>query len=197
MKLYLVRHGETHWNTLNKLQSFTDNKLNEEGHNQGLKTGKYFSNINVNKIFSSPLIRAQETAEYISKLHKIDLIIDERITERNYGDLEGGDYLELREKMKPIILENRFHELNIEDPYLFKKRIKEFWEEIHEKYFGENVVIVSHSGTIKMLIAVIQNESYEVIRKKVHKKNASITKIEFSSPNIISVIDIGYDKHLD
>ena len=28
MKVYLIRHGETHWNTLNKLQSFTDNELN-------------------------------------------------------------------------------------------------------------------------------------------------------------------------
>ncbi|MEC8221053.1 MAG: histidine phosphatase family protein [Nanoarchaeota archaeon] len=196
MKLILVRHGETHWNTLNKLQSFTDNELNTNGHNQAKKTASKLKTIHIDKIISSPLIRAIQTAEPLAQKHSIEIEIDQRITERNYGELEGQNYLELVEFMKPIIKEGSFSKYNIEEPLDFKKRISEFWEELHEKYFGKTVVLVSHSGTFKMLLSIIQNESYEIMRKKIHKTNASISTIEFSEPNVISLLDIGYDKHL-
>ncbi len=196
MKLILVRHGETHWNTLNKLQSFTDNELNANGHNQAKKTASKLKTIHIDKIISSPLIRAIQTAEPLAQKHTIEIEIDQRITERNYGELEGQNYLELVEFMKPIIKEGSFSKYNIEEPLDFKKRITEFWEELHEKYFGKTVVLVSHSGTFKMLLSIIQNESYEIMRKKIHKTNASISTIEFSEPNVISLLDIGYDKHL-
>ena len=197
MKLILVRHGETHWNTLNKLQSFTDNELNVNGHNQAKKTASKLKTIHIDKIISSPLIRAIQTAEPLAQKHNIEIEIDQRITERNYGELEGQNYLELVEFMKPIIKEGSFSKYNIEEPLDFKKRISEFWEELHDAHFGKTVVLVSHSGTFKMLLSIIQNESYEIMRKKIHKTNASISTIEFSEPNVISLLDIGYDKHLE
>lgn len=197
MKLILVRHGETHWNTLNKLQSFTDNELNANGHSQAKKTALKLKNIPIDKIISSPLIRAIQTAEPLAKQHTLEVEIDQRITERNYGELEGQNYLELVEFMKPIIKEGNFSKYNIEEPLEFKKRINSFWEELHSNYFGKTIVLVSHSGTFKMLLSIIQRESYEIMRKKIHKTNASISTIEFSEPNVISLLDIGYDKHLE
>ena len=98
--------------------------------------------------------------------------------------------------MIPIIEEGSYSEYNIENPYAFKDRVKEFWTEMHEKYYGKTIVFVSHSGTLKMLLAIIRKESYEIMRKKIHKTNASISIIEFSEPNVISLMDIGDDKHL-
>ncbi|MEC8339217.1 MAG: histidine phosphatase family protein, partial [Nanoarchaeota archaeon] len=180
----------------NKLQSFTDNELNVNGHNQAKKTASKLKTIHIDKIISSPLIRAIQTAEPLAQKHNIEIEIDQRITERNYGELEGQNYLELVEFMKPIIKEGSFSKYNIEEPLDFKKRISEFWEELHDAHFGKTVVLVSHSGTFKMLLSIIQNESYEIMRKKIHKTNASISTIEFSEPNVISLLDIGYDKHL-
>jgi broad specificity phosphatase PhoE len=197
MKLILIRHGETQWNTINKLQSFTDNELNTKGHLQAKTTSKKLKNEPIDIIFSSPLIRAIQTAEPVAKYKNLEIKIKQRITERNYGELEGQDYNELVELMKPIIKTGDFKKYNIEEPIVFRERIDSFWNEIHKKYFGKTVLVVSHSGTIKMLLSIIQNESYEIMRKKIHKTNASITTIEFSEPNIISLIDIGYDKHLE
>lgn len=90
MKVYIVRHGETIYNVLNQ---YSDEKidLNEKGILQANKLREEIEKINYDVIIASPLIRTQHTAKIIN-VHKKEIIIDERLKERNTGDLAGKPY---------------------------------------------------------------------------------------------------------
>ncbi len=60
MNIYLVRHGQTDWNKLKKIQGHTDIPLNDTGRRQAEKIKSQVSNLNVKSIISSDLLRAKE-----------------------------------------------------------------------------------------------------------------------------------------
>ena len=66
MRLYLVRHGETVWNFENRIQGASDVPLNEKGREQAQDLANKLQEIKFFKIFSSPLVRALETAKILS-----------------------------------------------------------------------------------------------------------------------------------
>ena len=65
MKVYLIRHGETDWNSVRKLQGQTDIRLNDYGIELAKLTAEGLKDVDFDLIYSSPLIRAVETAEII------------------------------------------------------------------------------------------------------------------------------------
>ena len=71
IRLVLVRHGLSSFNAKGLIQGRTDDSLlTDEGYEQALKSGKALSKINFDKIYSSPLVRAAETAKTIRKSFK-------------------------------------------------------------------------------------------------------------------------------
>jgi len=86
----------------------------------------------------------------------------------------------------------------MESPIDFENRIKKFLEEYCCKEFGKTVLIVSHSGTIKMLIYHLLKikESFEIFRKENVKPNASISTIEFDENFNVVNFEIGNNEHL-
>jgi len=179
MKLILIRHGETSWNAKNKLQSYTDIELNTKGLEQAKKTGNYLKHINPDIILSSPLKRAKQTAKQINKHHNNKILIIDKLTERNFGKLEGSNYLNLTNKINHIHKNNLYEEYEIETLSQIKKRITTFWENISQKHMGKTVMIISHSSAIKTLLEIILNKNHSEIKKLVKKSNCSITTIEF------------------
>lgn len=89
MRLYIIRHGETPWNTELRLQGQTDIALNENGRLLAKQTACALQNVPFDAAFTSPLIRAVETAEIILNGRNIPLIREERIREIGFGEMEG------------------------------------------------------------------------------------------------------------
>lgn len=110
MIAYFVRHGETDWNKQKRFQGREDIPLNENGVRQARELGEsYFKDKKILAIFTSPLKRAVMTGEEISKAcsksalnpEKIPVIVDNRLIERDFGDMSGLTQQErhaLREK---------------------------------------------------------------------------------------------------
>lgn len=90
MKLYLVRHGQTDWNIKKQTQGVADIELNATGLAQAeaLRDRIVAENLQFDYVYASPLRRAKKTAEIITG-NRPDIIYDDRLVERNYGDLEG------------------------------------------------------------------------------------------------------------
>ena len=89
MKLYLIRHGETDWNIVKRLQGSTDIPLNENGEAIAKETCRAMNDIHFDIIYTSPLKRAYRTAELVKGERDIPLLIDERLREISFGDYEG------------------------------------------------------------------------------------------------------------
>lgn len=137
--IYIVRHGQTDWNLKGINQGQTDIGLNETGIEQAEALGNKLKNICFDVVYSSPLKRALKTASII---YNGNIIVDERLLERDNGELEGTN------KNKSVVdfsdpNDTRF---GIEHLPAFRKRISEFLEEIVIKHRGKNVLIVTHGG---------------------------------------------------
>lgn len=89
MLLYLIRHGETSWNALRKIQGVMDIPLNENGIRLAKITGEKLRDIPLDFAITSPLQRAYKTAELVLGKRNIPIYKDERIQEIHFGELEG------------------------------------------------------------------------------------------------------------
>ena len=89
MVLYVVRHGETDWNKVKRVQGHTDIPLNEYGRHLARETAKGLKETRIDLAITSPLIRAKETAQIILGTRQIPLLEDPRIKEIGFGEYEG------------------------------------------------------------------------------------------------------------
>ncbi|MCD7833798.1 MAG: histidine phosphatase family protein [Lachnospiraceae bacterium] len=96
MRLYIIRHGQTEWNSSYRLQGRTDIPLNESGRELARKTGEALARqgIHFERIYTSPLIRARETAELVSKNNgqigmATPILADLHLQEISFGAMEG------------------------------------------------------------------------------------------------------------
>ena len=90
MKIFLVRHGETEWNRINRFQGISDIPLNEKGKAQAAGLARALKDENIDVFYTSPLIRARETANAIQQFHpSAPCFEEEGLKEMNLGDFEG------------------------------------------------------------------------------------------------------------
>ena len=88
MIIYILRHGTTEWNNIHRIQGNSDIMLDDLGRKMAVQTGEYIRNsgIHFDKVFSSPLKRAYETAELVGGG---DITVDQRLRELDFGRQEG------------------------------------------------------------------------------------------------------------
>lgn len=94
MKIYVVRHGETRWNALKKIQGTADIPLDEKGIELAKKTGEGMKDISFDFAISSPLKRAAETARLVLGDDSIPIYLEPRIQEISFGAMEGTSLLD-------------------------------------------------------------------------------------------------------
>ena len=103
----MIRHGETDWNAIGKLQGRTDIPLNETGIQQAEECSEFLKTSQWDVIITSPLQRAKQTAEIINKNIKVPVIEMDDFMERDYGDAEGMAYEERIAKFPGNIYPNQ------------------------------------------------------------------------------------------
>lgn len=152
MKVYIVRHGEVPHN-VNKVYSNENEDLNIKGITQAEQLKNKIQELEYDVIISSPLIRAKHTAEIINVKNR-NILIDNRLEERNPGDLNG----------KPISYINREEYWNFnskiqygtsENMKSFFKRVFDFLDDLKNQNYN-SVLIVAHSGVSKAFSAYFQ-----------------------------------------
>lgn len=154
--IYLVRHGQTAWNLEKKTQGHTDIPLNEKGRNQAKLLAQVISNLKIDKIISSDLLRARETAEIINEKIGKNIIFDERIREINYGILEGVPRDTLTQEIWDIYNTSP-EELKAETKTHVFERIKAFFDELQDS--KDNTLIVTHGGALRMIMYYVENRN--------------------------------------
>lgn len=143
--LYVTRHGETDWNLYGKVQGKADILLNTKGIEQAKETMEKLKEENIDFIICSPLKRARQTGEIINAEKNIPIIFDERISERDFGEMEGMskddfDFQAFWNYEKNVTYEKA------ENIRVFFNRIFLFLDEIKKKYKDKNILFVTHGG---------------------------------------------------
>ncbi len=92
MKLYVVRHCATEYNEKKLYCGRRDIPLSERGRAEAKLLAEKLQNCPFDKVISSPLLRARETAEEIVRGRAIPVYTDERLIERDFGELEGTNF---------------------------------------------------------------------------------------------------------
>ncbi len=156
MKLYLVRHGQTDLNKVRRYQGRIDVPLNETGIGQAQKLALRLSSEPFDKIYASPLVRAQETAKTIHNGRNIDIVSLPELVEMDFGKLEGKTYKEIIEifpDWDPAVFDFTF--AGGENLDSLAIRIKSFVAMLKELDEGSNILVVTHSGCLRIILCLL------------------------------------------
>ncbi len=146
--LFLVRHGRTAINVGNKLQGRIDHPLDDVGRQQAREIASVLKNID--RVISSPLIRAKQTADAFG----LPVEIDPRFIELDYGDFDGMLQKDVpRSTWSEWRRNNNFRPPNGETLVELDVRVREALGELINEARSKNIVVVSHVSPIKAAIA--------------------------------------------
>lgn len=181
MSIYVVRHGQTDYNVKKVFQGHIDIPLNEVGKKQALETALKFKNTNLDIILASPLKRAIQTAQPISEITGRPIIIEKRIIERGFGNMEGHQNRKDWNIKMMLDYKKNYNIENIEPIQSLFKRIYDFLDEITEKYKDKKIALVTH-GAVSQAIECYFNGMPEVADfehlEKLTLKNCEVRKYE-------------------
>ena len=150
MKITLVRHGQTENNFLENIQGLQNDLMNDTGRRQCKKLRDSLKNNNFDYCYTSPLIRCVETA-FILVGDKTEIIRDDRLIERNIGELEGKNR-NLYDIKKYWDYDLNSSDLGIENIRSIIDRCNDFLNYIKNKYDDDsNILVVTHSAPYKAL----------------------------------------------
>ena len=179
MEIYVVRHGQTDYNIQHLFQGHLDIPLNDNGILQAKETAQKFRDIKIDYILVSPLKRTIQTAEYINSITKAKLIIDDRLIERSFGDMEGKTNTPEWNIEMMLDFHKNYTYQNIEPVKEFFKRIYNFLDDIIEKYKGKRIMLVTHGGVSQPIDCYFNgmpdNPNYESF-EKLTLKNCEVKK---------------------
>ena len=180
MRVYLVRHGETHSNNKRIIQGQANTELNDIGIQQAKNLASILKDKKIKKIYSSDLKRAKKTAEIINEQLKVQLITTELLRELDMGNWEGKPISEIQKitdfekwMVYPTQLdETRGGERLIDLRY----RIEKFMNSVKNE--EDDVLIVTHGIALTTFILSILNASMDNIWK-LRVNNASLSIIRY------------------
>lgn len=173
--MVLVRHGQSEWNLKNLFTGWKDVDLTELGIEEANKAGAAIKgeNIKFDIAFTSKLMRAQKTLKIILDVigqPELETIEDQRLNERDYGDLTGLNKDDAREKWgdEQVHIWRRSFDTPPPGGESLKgtadRVLPYFNSDILPRYKkGENIIVAAHGNSLRALIMQIENISKDEI----------------------------------
>ncbi len=159
MKLYMIRHGQSHVNVTDfeSLPSM-DAGLTEKGHRQATALGKWLGESGAagDALYASSLRRAQETASHVSQALKLPILIEDRLREIGSSDMSG---LPIDEVNLPRRFIDQWPNIapfapratdfdGVESWMHLRIRLAQFVEELILKHMEQQIYVVAHGGVM-------------------------------------------------
>ncbi len=177
MKIHIIRHASTKYNTMRRWQGRIDLPLDEIGIRQAQALALRFASIPVDRIYSSPLKRARQTAEEIAKVHGLEVEVVEDLIESDLSLWEGLPADKVKKEFKKEYKEwatNPDAEIEgVESVRSVYERTKRALERIYE-LGGEEIVVVTHAIVVRAAVCYVMKMPLESFREFV-VHNASVT----------------------
>lgn len=176
--IFVVRHGETEYNRLNRIQGRTINaSLNEKGIRQSEALQKYFRERDLGLVVSSSLQRSIETAEIIARDADVELLSFPELDEIHFGTAEGKHIHKIRDQL--LELHHQWKSGNLDFALDGGESPKQVWEragqkvrEIISEHRGIPILFVLHGRLIRILISSWLDMGLQRMHKVRHANGA-------------------------
>jgi len=157
-RVFLVRHGATVLSAEDRFAGATDVELSEEGREQTRRLAERLSDEKIAAVYASPMGRTVETARILAAPHDIEVQTRDGFREISHGHWEGMKRLDVEEKFPQEMAEWE------KDPYTFAPaggesglavtaRALPALIDLVREHPGENILVVSHKATIRLLLS--------------------------------------------
>lgn len=183
-RVYLIRHGETEWNSTLKFQGITDIKLSARGRRQAASLAARLTALKPEAFYASDLVRAYETAKIISSQHGMPVETVPGLRELNFGAWEGLTIAEIQKLFADEIKQWWDNPFSIRIPggetysELIERSVNSM-KEIVAKHSDGQVVVVCHGGPIRSIVgSVLEMNLGKYWRLGLH--NGSLSILDFS-----------------
>lgn len=165
--LALVRHGESEWNALDLWTGWTDIPLTEKGHREARAAAEALRKIQWDVAFQSDLIRSHQTLGDIKEvlgLQNIQTISSPAIKERDYGNFDGLNKVEVEEKYGRELF-NKWHR-GWDYPLPHGETLKDVYNRVVPFYKfnilpllmdNKNILVSAHGNSIRALEKYLDN----------------------------------------
>lgn len=197
-RLVLVRHGETAWNREGRLQGLTDHPLNEAGRLQSLAVAERLRGRDVDAVYTSPLLRAAQTAEAIAAALGRNAVRHDLLRERDVGAWGGLTYADLRDRhageWERALAGDDLPLGGGETKAQVLSRMAQAFAEIDRRHEGGRVVVVSHGMAIKALVCGLLGLDLAHSERIATPGNASLTEFEGrrGGPRLVVLADASH-----
>jgi probable phosphoglycerate mutase len=183
-RVFLIRHGATVFSAEDRFAGETDIELSDEGREQARKLAERLGTEKIAAVYASPLVRTLETARIVAKPHNLSVVRRDGLREISHGRWEQMTRQEVEEKFPE---EAAAWE---EDPYTFAPaggesglavtaRALPALVEIVRTHHDENVIIVSHKATIRLLLSSLLGFDPRRYRDNLDQSPAALNIIDF------------------
>lgn len=202
-KITLARHGRTDWNAEGRVQGHIDRPLDEVGLSEARLLAQRLGDLPIQKMVSSDLLRAYTTAEIIAESFSFSVQRHSALREVHYGKIEGLLWKEFRKEYQEKI--SQYEALSWQERKQFRytetsesygeviDRVVPFLHELCMQNISQHMMIVTHGGVIKALLAELMGAD----DRKVHSKNTGYVTLAFHAGRLevdeIQGIDLNWE----
>ena len=198
--LYLIRHGQSVANELNKFAGYTDFPLSQFGLKQAQLSSEYFNDIKIDAVYSSDLSRAFSTVKVIADQKGLEVIPTKALREMHCGVWEGADFDTVITDYADAfeIWQNDIWKLKCENgestAEVFERVDKEV-RRIAEKHKGQTVILGAHALVIRVFCGQFVVKEMGSLQEVPWPTNASVTKLDYEDGKF-NLLSYSYDEHI-
>ena len=204
VRFVIVRHGLSIYNKERKFTGQSDIPLDEIGFEQAKNTAEYIlNNYKIDKVYSSDLIRAVETARPIAEALNLPIITDSELREINAGCWQDMYIEDIKKEYYDDFYKWATDVGNArcgdgESSAELNVRAKRVFEKLALENEGKTVLVATHGGLIRAIRCVWLNIPLDEMKNVKHVSNASVTVAEFDNETKTATMPlIGFDTHLE
>ena len=187
-KIVLVRHAECEGNVQNRLSGITNFKLTSNGKKQAKDVAKKLKEQKIDKVYSSPLDRALQTAQEISKYaHEKYVLVENDLIEIDYGKCDGMQWNEI-DIIYPNVkrmwkkIKNYPNGMPEQEEYLnVQNRMVKIINDIADKNRGKKICIVSHGIAIQSFLCYFYHKDITEANLLPQLRNAEFIELKIKN----------------
>jgi broad specificity phosphatase PhoE len=187
-RVFMVRHGATVLSAEDRFAGATDVELSDEGREQTRRLAERLSREKIVAVYASPLGRTMETAQILAAPHHLEVQARDGLREISHGRWEQMTRRDVEEKFPEEAAEWE------KDPYTFAPlggesglavtaRALPALVEIVRAYPGDHVLVVSHKGTIRLLLSSLLGFDPRRYRDTLDQNPAALNIVDFKDPS--------------